>query len=127
LTIAAYQGLDTEFVAEIDNLKVGEGFSGRVVQTGEPLVVRNLSKDPRLTRSVVSKAGFDSVAIVPLVSRRKVLGSLFGITRGDREFSQQDIELLASTGHQIGMAIENARLFKAQERRAEQFRSNERL
>ena len=122
LTIAAYQGLDAEFLTEIDHLKVGEGFSGRVVQTGEPLIVKNLSTDPRLTRSVVSEAGFDAVAIVPLASRRKVLGSLFGITRGEREFSQQDIELLTSIGHQIGMAVENARLFKAQERRAEQFR-----
>jgi nitrate/nitrite-specific signal transduction histidine kinase len=122
LTIVAHKGLRAQFVAEIDNLKMREGFSGRVIQTGEPLVVGDLSTDPRLTRSVVREGGFHSAAIFPLVSSGKVLGSLFVITRVYREFSQQDIELLTSIGQQIGVAIENARLFEAEERRAEQFR-----
>jgi nitrate/nitrite-specific signal transduction histidine kinase len=112
LTIATHKGLSAQLVAEIDNLEVGEGFSGRVVETGEPLVVRELSTDSRLTRSAVQKDGFNSVAIAPLVSRGKVLGSLFVITRDSREFSQQDIDLITSIGGQIGVAVENARLFE---------------
>jgi signal transduction histidine kinase/HAMP domain-containing protein len=122
LTVAAHKGLDAELVSEIDHLKVGEGFSGRVVQTCEPMVVTSLSTDPRLTRSAVVEAGFDSVIIVPLVSRGKVMGSLFGITRRDRQFSPSDIDLMTSIGHHIGVAVENARLFAAEQRRAEQFR-----
>jgi signal transduction histidine kinase/ligand-binding sensor domain-containing protein len=118
LTIAAYNGLGTQFVAEIDNLNVGEGFSGQVVQTGEPLVVQDLSKDPRLTRSAVKDSGFQSLAIAPLVSRAKVLGTLFAITSRDREFSQQDIELLISIGGQIGVAVENAQLYEQAKRMA---------
>jgi nitrate/nitrite-specific signal transduction histidine kinase len=112
LNIAAHKGLSEQLVAEIDNLEVGEGFSGRVVGTGEPLVVRELSTDPRLTRSAVQEDGFNSVAIAPLVSRGKVLGSLFVITRDNREFSQQDIDLITSIGGQIGVAVENAQLFE---------------
>ena len=112
LTIAAYKGLSAPFVAEIDNLKVGEGFSGQVAQTGEPLVVQDLSTDARLTRSAVKESDFQSLAIAPLVSRAKVLGTLFVITRRDREFSQQDIELLISIGGQIGVAVENAQLYE---------------
>jgi signal transduction histidine kinase len=33
-------------------------------------------------------------------------------TRGYREFSDQDVELLTAIGHQVGVAIENARLFE---------------
>jgi signal transduction histidine kinase/ligand-binding sensor domain-containing protein len=112
LTIAAHKGLGTQFVAQVDNLKVGEGFSGRVVQTGEPLVVRDLSTDPRLTRLVARERGFHSLAIAPLVSRGAVLGSLFAVTHGVREFSEREIELLASIGDQIGVAVENARLYE---------------
>jgi signal transduction histidine kinase len=112
LTVAAHKGLSVQLVDEIDDLKIGEGFSGRVAETGEPLVVRELSTDSRLTRSAVQKEGFKSVAISPLVSRGKVLGSLFLITRDNREFSQQDIELVSSIGGQIGVAVENARLFE---------------
>ena len=112
LTIAAHKGLGMQFMAEINNLKVGEGFSGRVAQTGEPLIVQDLSTDPRLTRSAVKDSGFQSLAIAPLVSRAKVLGTLYVVTRRDREFSQQDIELLISVGGQIGVAVENAQLYE---------------
>jgi signal transduction histidine kinase len=105
-----------------DNLMVGEGFSGQVVQTGEPLVVGDLTTDPRLTRPVVRESGFRVLAIVPLVSRAAVCGTLFVMTRGETEFTQQDVDLLSSIGVQIGVAIENARLFTAEQRRAEQFR-----
>ncbi len=112
LTIAAHKGLSAQFVAEIDNLEVGEGLSGRVAQTGEPLIVQDLSTDPRLTRSEVKESDFHSLAIAPLVSRGQVLGTLFVVTRGRRNFSQQDIELLTSIGGQVGVAVENAQLYE---------------
>jgi GAF domain-containing protein/HAMP domain-containing protein len=122
LTVASHKGVSEEFVAAIDNLDVGEGFSGLVVQTGEPLVVPDLAKDPRLTRSVVTESGFRTVAIVPLASRDKIWGSLFVITRTAREFTAQDVEFLTHIADQIAVGIENARLFAAEQRRAEQFR-----
>jgi signal transduction histidine kinase len=122
LKIAAHKGLSPELVAGADNLVVGEGFSGRVVQTGEPLVVSDLATNPQLTRSVVRESGFRFVAIAPVVSRASVFGTLFVMTRRQFEFTQQDVELLSSIGAQIGVAIENARLFAAEQRRSEQFR-----
>jgi GAF domain-containing protein len=122
LTIAVQRGLSPQFVAKIDRLTVGEGFSGRVAQSVQPLVVGNLSTDPRLTRTVVREEGLQSLAVVPLSCRGKSLGTLFVSTYRHREFSEQDIQLLASIGHQIGVAIENARLFEAEQRRAEEFR-----
>ncbi|HUS69267.1 MAG TPA: GAF domain-containing protein [Anaerolineae bacterium] len=122
LTIASHRGMSPDFIAAIDNLKVGEGFSGRVVQTGEPLVVPDLSREPGLTRPAVAESGFRTVAIVPLASRDRIWGSLFVITRSAREFSEQDVELLNHIADQVAVAIDNARLFAAQQRRAEQFR-----
>ncbi len=122
LNIAVQRGFSPEFVAGVDRLKVGEGFSGRVVQSGQPLVVRDVSADPRLTRAVVREEGLRSMAIVPLSSKGKVLGTLFSITHGFREFTDQDVQLLSSIGHQIGVAVDSANLFQAEQRRAEQFR-----
>ena len=122
LTIRAHRGVTPGFAAEIDNLKTGEGFSGRVVQTREPLIIPDLSMDPRLTRSIVAESGFRAAAIVPLASRDKVWGSLFVLDRGEREFSKQDIDLLIHIGDEIAVAVENASLFDAEQRRAEQFR-----
>jgi signal transduction histidine kinase len=112
LNIAAHKGLSEPIVAEVDHLKVGEGFSGQVAQTGEPLVVQDISTDPRLTRSVIKESDFHSLAIAPLISRGEVVGTLFVITSRVREFSQQGIELLRSIGGQIGVAVENAKLYE---------------
>ncbi|HSR35326.1 MAG TPA: GAF domain-containing protein, partial [Anaerolineae bacterium] len=122
LTVAAQRGLSPEFVAGVDRLKVGEGFSGRVVQSGQPMVVSNLSRDPRLTRSVVRQEGLQSLAIVPLSSKGQVLGTLFAMTHGHRDFTDEDVQLLTSIGNQIGVAADSANLFQAEQRRAEQFR-----
>ena len=122
LKIAAQRGFKPELVNEIDGLRVGEGFSGRVVLSGDPLVVEDVGKDERLTRIAVREEGLRSVAIVPLNSRGKVLGTLFVITYGLRTFSERDLHLLASIGNQIGVATETARLIDSEQRRAEEFR-----
>ncbi len=131
LTIVAHRGLDEQFVEQIDRLEVGEGFSGHVIHTGEPLIVSDLSTDPRLTRMQVSQSGFRSAAILPLVSRGNVLGSFFVITRDHREFPRQDISLLISIGRQIGVAVETARLFGQAEQRTQElealYRADEEL
>ena len=122
LDIAAHRGFSPEFVAAIDELAVGEGLSGLVSQTGEALVVPDVSADARLTRMAVREEGLHSLAIAPLHSKGKVLGTMFAVTRGYREFGERDVQLLTSIAHQIGVAVDNARLFESQQRRAEQFR-----
>jgi len=116
LTIAAQEGLSAQFVAEIDNLKVGEGFSGQVAETGEPLVVQDVSTDLRLTRSAARESGFHALGIVPLLSRANFVGTLFVVIRGRRGFSPQEVELLAAIGAQIGVAVENAQLYEQAQR-----------
>ena len=122
LTIEAYQGLSEDFVAKIDNLQPGEGFSGSVIQSGELLLIPDISQDQRLTRSIVKDAGFQSLVVIPLVSRGKILGTQFLLTHEDREFVDKDIELLTGIGAQIGGAVENAKFFEEEHRRSEQFR-----
>jgi nitrate/nitrite-specific signal transduction histidine kinase len=112
LSIAAYRGFNASFSSEIDQLRVGEGFSGQVAERGEPLIVDDISTDPRLSRSIAKEEGFHSFASFPLQSRGTVVGTLFVITRQHRAFPPQEIELLTSIGNQIGVAVENARLYE---------------
>jgi len=120
LNITTRRGFGPELAQEIDRLQVGEGFSGRVAQTGAPLVVKDVSSDPRLTRLAVKKEGLRCLASVPLHAKGKVLGTLFTVTRSHREFTEQDVQLLTSIGHQIGIAVENARLFAQIEQRMQE-------
>ena len=120
LKLVAHKGIDASLLAAIDNLAVGEGFSGRVVQTGEPLFVPDLSADERLTRPAVKEKGYRSLAIAPLISRGKVLGSLFVMSSGSLPESEQDLELLTSIAGQVAVAVENARLYADTESRLAQ-------
>ena len=120
LTLDVHTGFSPRFAAAIDRLALGEGFSGRVAQSGEPLLVKDVSSDPRLTRLMVQEEGLRSLAVVPLSTRGQVLGTLFVVTRGYRAFTDRDAELLMSVGRQIGVAVENARLYADTRRRLAQ-------
>jgi nitrate/nitrite-specific signal transduction histidine kinase len=111
LRLVAYQGMDETLAQAIDRLKFGEGISGRVLQTGEPIVVQDISSDERLTVSTVAKHAYHAAASFPLISRSNVLGTLFVISHEFRPFSQQDISLLTAIGQQVGVAVEKARLY----------------
>jgi two-component system NtrC family sensor kinase len=59
----------------------------------------------------MKEKGFRSFACIPLESKEKVLGVMDIASHDLRHFSPQDVELLTSIGNQIGVAIDNARLF----------------
>lgn len=122
LSIRAHRGFKPDLLSEIDNLQSGEGFSGKVIENGKPLVIRDISLDDRLSRHGVQKEGLTSLAVVPLSSKGKILGTLFLLSRDIRDFDEDEVELLISAGQQIGVAVVNASLFHAEQRRAEQFR-----
>ena len=125
LTIATQKGLSEEFVREIGKIKVGEGFNGRVAASGEPLFVEDAAQDPRLTKEVVSKHHIHSEIIVPLRSKDKPNGTLCIGMRHYRQFRQDEVELLAAIGSQIGIAVEKAHLYQQERRIAEQLRVSE--
>jgi nitrate/nitrite-specific signal transduction histidine kinase len=131
LRIAATRGVSASLVEAIDSLNVGEGLVGQVAATGEPIVVKDLENDSRLIRTAVARWGYRSGALVPLVSRARVLGSLFVMTRNYHEFSEQDVELLVSIGRQLGVTVENAQLFAQVEQRMQElealYRADEEL
>ncbi len=125
LVLETYRGVSEESAASVKRMKVGEGFNGRVAQTGEPLVVEDASHDPRLARAVASQEKIQAQLIVPLKSKGKVLGTLCVATRHPRRFAPEEIDLLCAGGNVIGIAVENARLYQEERLMAEQLRISE--
>ncbi|RLC59861.1 MAG: hypothetical protein DRI01_10905, partial [Chloroflexi bacterium] len=125
LTLAAHRGISEEFAQGVDKIKVGEGFNGEVAESGEPLFVEDASQDPRLTRTVVSKDKIGSELIVPLSSKERVNGTLCVAMHSRRWFQPWEVELLTVIGNQIGIAVENARLYQQQQVIAQELRLSE--
>jgi len=126
LGLVTHRGVSEEFVAGLKGLKFGEGFNGRVAQTGEPLVIEDASQDPRLTREIVRREGMRAEVIVPLKAKGNVVGTLAGAMRESRQFLSDEVELLTTIGSQVGMAIENARLYQRERLAAGQILASER-
>jgi nitrate/nitrite-specific signal transduction histidine kinase len=112
MVMAAHRGLLVETFREIERFPLGEGFPGRVAVTGQPLVTTDLAHDLRYLRRQVVEAGFGSYACVPVKAKGHVVGTLSVAAMGQRQFSSSDLNLLTSIGLELGLAIENARLFE---------------
>ncbi|HOG47417.1 MAG TPA: GAF domain-containing protein [Anaerolineae bacterium] len=116
LTLCTHRGLSCRLARGLDRLRFDEGLAGRVASSGEPIVVENVAEDPRLTRSVVKDEGLRFHASVPLKSKGAILGIMSLASCEAHTFSDQEVALLVAIGQQIGMAIENARLYEQAQR-----------
>lgn len=117
---AIYRGLPREIAEMSPPMKVGEGLSGKVVQSGELMVVGDVSADPETVATGVGSTGFKTWASVPLIAKDKVLGTLDIFAGKKHLFTSQDVQLLSSIGSQLGVAIENARLYDETQRRVQE-------
>ncbi len=111
LTLAAGHGPFSNSLQQDGRLPVDETFIGQAARSGQPILVvegANGSTTPPMGGLPAMK----SLLAVPLKSRDEVRGVL---TLGDteRHFTSQDVEVLAAIGGEIGVALENARLYES--------------
>ncbi len=113
LTLSITQGISKAYSAKVQHLRLGEGVVGDVARTGEPALLADMTEDPRVPCKVLPALrdeGIRSFAVVPLRSREEVVGTLGVVSHTAGAFTSQDVRLLTAMGHQIGIAIANARL-----------------
>ena len=92
-------------------LKVGQGLVGIAVAEQRPILVNDVSADPRYI-SVV--AGIESDLVVPIRHKGKVLGALNLLSDKKGAFTERDEAILRQFGAHVAQAIVNARLFESE-------------
>ncbi len=116
LRYRAYRGLPAKHVERMQ-MGPGEGVAGRVAQTGEPIIVEDISKDPRAAYpDLASTEGLKGFASIPLKAKEKVVGVMNIAIHSPGQFGTYDLYLLNSIGYQVGTAVEQARLYQRLER-----------
>lgn len=103
------------------SIKVGQGIIGMVAESGIPEYVNAVFDDPRFGRSAAMPAAEKALMCAPLVSR----GRLMGVMALERStvsggFSQADLDFLTILARQAAIAIENARMYAAEQQRTEE-------
>ena len=86
----------------------GQGFSGWVVQHGQPVRSGDVVNDPRYKETA---PGLHSGLYVPLKAGERVIGVISVESERPDAFSEADERLTATLAAQAASALENARLF----------------
>jgi diguanylate cyclase (GGDEF)-like protein len=101
--------------------KLGNGFTEYILKTGEPLLIESDLEQMR------SKLGVDfvpprparSFCAVPIFLGGKAAGVMAALsTQREFQFQARDLEVMQTAAGQLGVAVENARLFTEEQRRA---------
>lgn len=104
---------------------VGRSFSIRdnllqdeLIATRRPVCITDVANDPRTaaSREIMLELGIAALMVVPLVSRDRVIGSM-SIDSIDqpRAFGPDEQELFLTVATSVAAAVENARLFAAEQ------------
>ncbi len=95
-------------------LPPGKGIAGWVVDNKNPLVVQDVSNDPRFYPRVDETLGFQTqtLACVPLLDGDRILGVIEAVNKiSDREFTAEDNDLLMVLAQLASVAIMRAESF----------------
>ena len=112
LKLKTLMGASEAFARAVSELQVGVGVAGAAVRSKMPVVTDIDHYPSRELLPFLEKEGLVTLIGVPLMAKGRVVGAMNLANRRRRAFSKEDIDILASIGSQIGVAIENARLYQ---------------
>jgi signal transduction histidine kinase len=121
LTLAATNGLDRYQIGRA-RVPFGEGVTGRVAASREPLVIPDVSRDERFlwVRGIDQRRFVASMLSVPLVWNDRIVGVLNVQTEEHREFTAADSAHLRAIADLLAGIVEKGRMqMEAEERAAE--------
>ncbi len=103
---------DAEAVKAIE-LRPGQGLTGHVLETAQPLIVDDAPRDPRGVHVPGTPVEDPEVMLLaPLTIRQRTMGVMTVLRFSyDRPFTAADLELLKPFAVHAAMAIENAHLY----------------
>jgi diguanylate cyclase (GGDEF)-like protein len=105
--------------AELLPTKVGRGVTGRVADTGLPLLVGDAAACEFGERIAGTVEIEESLLVVPLTFGAQVTGVIVVSKLGLDQFDADDLRLLEVVAGHASSAVENARLYEVQRREAE--------
>lgn len=110
LTLTATNGLNERMVGQV-RMQVGEGVTGWVAQTRQPMRVLDVAQEPHWKWIPgFDEQRFTSMLSVPIESGPRLVGVINVQTVERREFTQDDIDFLRAIAGQVAGIIERSEL-----------------
>jgi DNA-binding response OmpR family regulator len=113
LRVVQAKGLDPE-VQRNASCPLGQGISGRVAQSGEPLLIRDLSQDPTFAKKERNpRYRTNSLMCVPLKVNGKVIGVMNANNKVTEEpFDEYDLALFIVFSCLVSLSFATTKLFE---------------
>lgn len=119
----AMLGISTDD-AQLLRPPVGQGMTGIVAASGEPLVIADVEEsEMSLYPSFQRTNHLSSFMGVPVVHHDQVVGVLSVMSRKRRAFTEDEVKLLSGMADQASTALQNASLFTDGQRQITQLRT----
>ncbi|MFO8165136.1 MAG: GAF domain-containing protein [Thermodesulfobacteriota bacterium] len=108
----AYEDRATQKRAKEIRFPADKGVAGKVIKTGEPVIVPDTSKDPDFYSVVDKQLGYGThdMLDVPLRSSDRIVGVLCATNKKEGVFDTKDVDLLSMIGGTVALSVENARV-----------------
>jgi PAS domain S-box-containing protein len=97
-----------------ERIGINEGVSGKIVQENRVIAINNVLDDPTVPehyRELFLRRGYRSSLGIPLRVAGQVIGCLNCLSRRQRDFRPDEIDLMTAFADQAAIAIHNARLY----------------
>jgi len=109
---AAFDASDTEDRVERYRFGIDELEAGKVIRTGEPVIINDTSINRHLHDERDKKFGYKTrnLVLVPLRGRDRIIGVLCAINKKSDGFGKSDVELLSSISGTVALSIKNSRV-----------------
>ncbi|MFQ6676591.1 MAG: PAS domain S-box protein, partial [Fidelibacterota bacterium] len=111
----------SEFMAM--RLRMGEGLSGRVAESGKAEIVNRVDLTGRGKQIPGTPVEPESLLSAPLRVKDRVIGVITLRRLGEKEFAGEDLELLENLANIAASSIGNARLFQSLQESEEESRT----
>jgi signal transduction histidine kinase/DNA-binding NarL/FixJ family response regulator len=123
LTTRAGVGYGAKVIEQV-HIRIGQGVTGWVAQTGQPALLPDVAADPRY---IEVDDRIQSELCVPLKVGVRVIGVLNVESQQRDAFTERDLQLLTTLSHNLTHIVENIRLLEEVRAANEQLQELDRL
>jgi PAS domain S-box-containing protein len=111
-----------EYGQHLPSIPLGQGLTSRIIESGRPLLI-NENLEGRTAQLGTQRIGVTAQSYlgVPISVGKQAIGVIsVQSTQQEGRFGEADLRLLSTIAANVGVAIQNARLYQETQRRAEE-------
>jgi len=111
LLLTTAQNVSTQLKAELEQRKLECESQCQISSVQRCLVISNLEQAPCHVARASAREGWQCITAVPLIAKNRLIGIMHILTRQEHRYTVEEMRFLNTMGNQIGIVIDQARLF----------------